>query len=289
MHGPILAEDAIADQAPDVRQCGNDERTKVCHFVFARVLSSYLFLVLHLNHDNASMLINRCSEKLARLTLEQQTNVNKWIQSTYTSAAEKIRAENEYRSRIFFPIYRELQKCKANIDRWNLQSEIQNSLQNYVEKLPILVEYKHFKTELSNPVNDRLCISILRNFLNRMNFLKLTRWIYEMSQFYLLLHENFGFLVEQEELSDFTLSQLYKRAKSTLSQNHQRFHKDYLLIIENGIRAVKEYHAVTNGQIGAGACNNQQYFSPITMETQIQYLVNTGNSDDPNIIFRILR
>ncbi|CAF4557797.1 unnamed protein product, partial [Didymodactylos carnosus] len=59
-------------------------------------------------------------------------------------------------------------------------------------------------------------------------------------------------------------------------------------IIINGIEAVNKYHDITNGSIRPGACDQQQYFEKINENSQLSYLATTGNSDEGDIIMRIL-
>ncbi|CAF2853244.1 unnamed protein product [Rotaria sp. Silwood2] len=76
LHGPILATHAVADDTAVCRLAGNNNRTKVCHFVRARLLSTFNFLSIRSNQDDACILLNRCLEQMAFLTINHQQAEN---------------------------------------------------------------------------------------------------------------------------------------------------------------------------------------------------------------------
>ena len=74
LYGPILSPSAIQDLNAGSRMEGTDARTKLCHFVYARLLSTFLFLSTRFNQEDACLLITRCSERMAYLTLNASEN-----------------------------------------------------------------------------------------------------------------------------------------------------------------------------------------------------------------------
>jgi len=80
----------------------------VCHFVRARLLSTYHFLSIHSNQDDACTLLNRCFGQIAQLTNDENT----CIKPVYTNHDEKFRGEQEYQNQIFYPIHQQLAEYK---------------------------------------------------------------------------------------------------------------------------------------------------------------------------------
>lgn len=159
--------------------------------------------------------------------------------------------------------------------------------------MPIWIEFKDFKTELSHPRNSRLSLDLLRYILESLDFLKMTHWIYDLSQFYILLHRTYGQLIERNEFTAITFQELHDRAeKQAKGSNCFRCpiqNNKHLSIIQNGIKAVNAYHEFANGLIQPGACDETQRFTRISIDTPISYLVTTENHDEGDMIMRILR
>ena len=167
---------------------------------------------------------------------------------------------------------------------------MQKNLQDYVSQMPVLIQFIDFKTELCNPKNSQLSLNILRTILDSFDFLKMTHLIYDLTQFYLLLHQTYTQLIEREEFSVITLQELYQRGeKNSTQSNFSHQNNQHLLIIENGIKAVNAYHSFADGLIRPGACDETQRFTTILIDTLIHYLVTTENHDEGDIIMRILR
>ncbi|CAF4719416.1 unnamed protein product, partial [Rotaria sp. Silwood1] len=292
LNGPILATHAIADDTAVCRLAGNSDRTKVCHFVRARLLSTINFLSIRSNQDDACILLNRCFEQMALLTINHQQAENSWIKPIFHTLNDELKAEEAYQNQIFYFVHEKLAEYKAYVNRLNLQSQIQTNLQDFINQMPITVQYLHFKTELHNPIHSELPLKILRNVLDSTDFLKITKWIYNLSQFYLLLHQTYTQLIEQDEFHKITLEELYNRGQKHYNQPHnfQYYHRnnDYSLIIDKGIEAVNTYHSFTDGLIRPGACDQTQRFTKITRDTPIHYLVTTANYDEGDIVMRIL-
>jgi hypothetical protein len=268
---------------------GNTVRTKVCHFVRARLFSTHNLLSIQMNQDDTCMLLNRCFEQMAKLTQPETV----WIKPVYTKFEEKFQAEQEYQSHIFYPIHQQLSEYKKLINGLYLQSQIQKNLQDYVSQMSILIQFKHFKTELGNPKNEQLSLNILRYIFNSFDFLKMTSYIYDLTRFYLLIHQTYSHLIEYDEFSRITLKELYdrgqKREKKSNRFNYQNQTNEHWTIIENGIKAVNAYHKFADGLIQPGACDETQHFQTISIETPISYLLTTENHDEGDIVMRILR
>ena len=285
LYHPILSKYATDRTARDEHIIEENLRGKICYFVCTRLLSSNIFLKLQSNQDDACLLFNRCFELFAQYS--RQLDQNSWIKPFYKTNNEKIDAEKEFQNKIFYSTHQKLIDYKKIIDKVQSQSPLQARLQDYISHIPFLVEINHFKIELCNPELTRLPLTILQRFLHSFEFLKMTRYIYALSQFHVLLHRTFTQLIEQDEFHQITLKQLYERAS-----NRWRLHNEqnkYYTIIENGIEAVNAYHTFTNGQIQPGPCDISQRFETISMETSISYLVETENYEDANIVMRILR
>ncbi|CAF1542271.1 unnamed protein product [Rotaria magnacalcarata] len=156
----------------------------------------------------------------------------------------------------------------------------------------IAIQFLHFQTELHNPIHSALPLKILRHVLDSLDFLKITRWIYDLSQFYILLHQTYTQLSEQNEFHTITLKELYDRGEKHLNQpnNFEYYHRNnsYSSIIDKGIQSVNAYHSFTDGLIRPGACDQTQRFTKITRNTPIHYLVTTANYDEGDIVMRIL-
>ena len=289
LYGPLLTKGAIDETKVQYRLVGKTARTKVCHFIRARLLSTYHFLTIHFNETDACIILNRCFERMARLT----TSKNAWIKPIYPNFHEKIQAEQKYQNEIFYFIHQQLGEYKNLITRLSLESPIQEKLQDYISQMPCFVQFTEFKTELSNPNNARLPLDVLRFILQSFDHLKITHLIYDLTEFYLLLHRTYGQMLERNEFSTMTLKELHERAEKQLLSNtswkYQNSQGKYLTIIDNGIKAVNAYHQFTNGMIQPGACDKKELFTIISMDTPISYLVTTENHDEGDIIMRILR
>ncbi|CAF4785056.1 unnamed protein product, partial [Rotaria sp. Silwood2] len=96
----------------------------------------------------------------------------------------------------------------------------------------------------------------------------MTRYIYALSQFHVLIHRTFTRLIEQNEFHTITLKELYERAYQSLNRLRRPNQQDkYYKIIEKGIEAVNAYHSFANGQIRPGACDITQRFETISIDT----------------------
>ncbi|CAF1430588.1 unnamed protein product, partial [Rotaria sordida] len=279
--GRILSTSAIKASS-----AGNSDRAKACHFITARLLSTFHFLAAHLNEDDACILLSRCFEQMALMTINQQ---NSWIKSIYSTLEDKLEAEKEYQIQIFYPVYQKLAAYRSYINHLNLQSQMQANLRDFINQLPITVQFKHFKTELHNPSHSELPLKILEHVLDSIDFLKMTKHIYDLGQFYLLLHQTYTQLIERDEFLTIDLHELVQRGQK--HYNHCYHHsekKNHSKIIENGLNAINTYHSFTGGLIRPGACDETQYFETVTPKTPVHYLVTTGNHDEGDIIMRIL-
>ncbi|CAF4185533.1 unnamed protein product, partial [Adineta steineri] len=284
LNGPILSGSAINETAAREHIDDRSDRAKTCFFVCTRLLSTNFFLLLQSNQDDACLLFNRCFELFAQQS--HQPDKNPWIQPIYTTINEEREAEKEFQQNIFYPTYQKLNDYKQIINILQSKTEVQTKLQNYITQMPIRIEIIHFKTELSNPESIKLPLKILRQLFDSFEFLKMTRLIYPLSQFHILLHRTFAQLIEREEFLNISLDELYKRACQSSNRLHQQ--NKYKTIIENGIEAVNTYHQFADGQIRPGACDLTQRFETISMKTHVSYLVETDNHEDGNIIMRIL-
>ena len=288
LNSPILASSAINQTAVIEHIDDRSDRAKTCSFVCTRLLSTNLFLSLQSNQDDACLLFNRCFELFAQQS--HQLDQNPWIQPVYTTINEEREAEKEFQKKIFYPTYQKLVDYKQIINTIQSKTEVQAKLQNYITQTPILIEIIHFKTELSNPESIKLPLMILRRLFDSFEFLKMTRFIYALSQFHILLHRTFAQLIEREKFLKVSLEELYERACQSSNRLHQPNQQNkYKTIIENGIEAVNTYHQFADGQIRPGACDLTQRFETISMKTKVNYLVETDNHEDGNIIMRILR
>ncbi|CAF3288496.1 unnamed protein product [Rotaria sp. Silwood2] len=211
-----------------------------------------------------------------------------WIKPVYTAYNDQLNAEDQYQQHVFYFILQKLPEYKAQINQLSLQSEIQANLQVYIDQMPIAVNYEHFKTELYNPKNSSLSLNILRRFLSATGFLEMTRAIYDLSQFYLLLHQTYSLLIERDKFIETTLEDLSKCAEQNSNIVDQRLRAQHHSIIKNGIEAVNLYHKFADGLIQPGACDETQRFDQVSSQTPIHYLVTNENPDEGDIVMRIL-
>jgi len=290
LHGPILSPTAIADNTADVRIAGNTERTKVCHFVRARLISTFSFLSARSCQDDACILLNRCFEQFALLTMIQEDS---WIKPLYTTLEDELRAEMEYEKQVFFPAYQNAAKHKIYINKLELQSEIQTNLHTFITQMPITIQFLHFENELCNPIHSNSSLEVLRHVLESNKLLKMTKYIPDLSQFYLLLHQTYSQLTERDEFITITLQELYDRAqKYFVNSRHQKYlhgTNNHSTIIDHGIEAINAYHHFTDGFIRPGACDETQRFSTVSRDTPLHYFVTSENHDEGDITMRILR
>ncbi|CAF1222260.1 unnamed protein product [Adineta steineri] len=288
LHGPILTPAAIADTTPTYRLSGDSIRAKVCNFVCTRLLSTFHWLSVRSNPDDACILLNHCFEQMAFLT----QNTNSWIKPVYTTLHDQVKAEEKYQNEVFYFVYEKLAEYKTYINQLNLKSQIQTNLQSFIDQMPLIIQFTHFKTELHRQIHSKSSLKILRHILDSMEFLKKTKLIYDLSQFYLLLHQTYTQLIDQNEFLTITLQQLYDRGEKHYNhsqyQQNQNESKNHRLIIQNGIDAVNMYHQFADGLIRPGACDETQRFTTITFDTPVNYLVTNENYDEGDIIRRIL-
>ncbi|CAF1064818.1 unnamed protein product [Adineta steineri] len=287
--GPILSPGAISDRQADCHMAGDSLRAKVCHFVRARVLSVFNFLAIRSSQDDACILLNCCFERMAYLTVLPE---NSWIKPVYRDFSSKVQAELSYQNEVFYNVHDHFAEYKTYVDRLQLQSQIQFDLQQYTSQIPLIIQESHFKTEIHNPKNAQLCLRILQQFMDSTESFSITKHVYELSRFYLLLHQTYAHLIEREQISEITLKVLHDRAKEHLNnytcwhrRNEARNHMD---IIIQGIEAVNAYHTYTNGLIRPGPCDITQHFTKITLDTPVHYLITSENPDEGDLIMRIL-
>ncbi|CAF4026337.1 unnamed protein product, partial [Rotaria sordida] len=291
LNGPILSSGAInAVEEIRFRIAGDSIRAKVCHFVRARLFLAYNFVSLLANADGACIILNHCFEQMAQFTRQHSENL--WIIPLLTTLNDQLKAEQEFQARVYYPVYQQLGEYKKFINSLYLQSQIQKQFQDYISQMPAHIQLTHFKTELNNPKYSELSFSILRHVLDSFDFLKMTRMIYHLSQFYFLLHQTYAQLITKDEFAIVSLQELYQRGRKYCNYSddfqYQNQKDKHLLIIENGIKAVNAYHHFTNGLIRPGACDETQRFTTVTMETPISYLVTSESYDEGDIIMRIL-
>ncbi|CAF1573843.1 unnamed protein product [Rotaria sp. Silwood1] len=289
LHGHILAPSAIADNAIDVRTAGNNLRTKICHFVRARLLSTFNFLSIRSSQDDACILLGRCFEQMAFLTVNQQDS---WIKPIYSTLEDELNAEMKYQSEVFFLAYQNAAKHKTYINELQLQSEIQTSLHKFITQMPMTIQFSHFEAELCNPTHSRLPLKLLRYILDSIDVLKMMKYIPDLTRFYLLLHQTYTQLIERDEFIEVTLKKLYDRAQTIfVSSHHQQYPHEtdnHFNIINKGIEAINAYHKFTDGLIRPGACDETQRFSTVSFDTPVHYFVTTENHDEGDITMRIL-
>ncbi len=206
---------------------------------------------------------------------------------------DKREAEQEYKDDVFYFVHNNLTEYKTYINQLNLQSQIQINLQNFIDQMPIIVQFIDFKTEYYRLTNSESSPKILQHILNSFDFLKITKLIYDLSQFYLLLHQTYAQLIERKEFITITLKELYDRGQKHYNhsnyQQYQNEKKTHRSIIDNGIEAINIYHQFADGLIRPGACDETQRFKTITFDTPVHYLVTNENHDEGDIIMRILR
>ena len=290
LRGPILSPSAIDDTSSGYAMAGQTPRTKVCHFVHARLFSTFQFLSVHSNVSDACLLFTRCFERMAALAKQQQS----WIKPVYGTLNAQLAAEKAYQENVFYFTLNQQVKDKAAINQLNLQSQIQINLQQFTDQMPISVQFQHFQTELYRPRQPSAdSLRVLRYLLESFEILKVTRLIYDLGRFYVLLHQTYTQLIERQEFLTITLRTLFERAEKCSYQcgkardrNRKEHHQT---IIDNGIAAVNHYHEVSGGRIQPGACHETQRFATIEFDTPVHYLVTTENPDEGDIIMRILR
>ncbi|CAM4768543.1 unnamed protein product [Rotaria magnacalcarata] len=289
LHGPILSPTAIDDNTIDVRIAGDNLRTKVCHFVRARLLSTFNFLSIRSNPDETCILLGRCFEQMAFLTINEQDS---WIKPIYSTLDDELSAEAKYESEVFFLAFQKVTKHKTYINQLQLQSEIQTSLHQFVTQMPMTIHFSHFQVELCNPMHSSLPLKLLRHILDSVDILKMTKYIPDLSRFYLLLHQTYTQLIESEEFINITMQELYNRAqKLFVSSHHQHYPNEtnnHYTIISKGIEAINAYHKFTDGLIRPGACDETQRFSTVSHDTPVHHFVTTENHDEGDITMRIL-
>jgi len=293
LHDPVLAKHAVGNKEATGRMAGADIRSKVCHFVRARLLSTFHFLSIRSNVDEACILLNHCFEKLAFLTVNHQQTNSSWIKSVYQTLDDQHDAEKLYADQVFYSTYKQLPKWKSAIDDLCLKTGLQMILRKFLSQMPIDVQISDFKAELNKPEYSQLSLNVLRLCLNSSDLLQMTKHIHDLTKFYVLLHQNYAKLIEQSEFHDISLNDLCKRGKKHY-RNVQRIqafdeYKSHEKIIDYGMKAVNEYHKFADGYIRPGACDETQHFLPIDETTSISYLVTTDNHDESDIILRILR
>ncbi|UJR16744.1 hypothetical protein I4U23_003644 [Adineta vaga] len=289
LYGPILSPNAIADRQADCHMAGDSLRAKVCHFVRARLLSVFNFLAINSNQDDACILLNCCFERMAYLTGQQE---HSWIKPLYRDFSSKVQAELNYQNEVFYNIHERLPEYKRYVDQLQLQSQIQFNLQQYTSQTPMMIQTTHFKTEIHNPKIAHLSLRILEQFIDSTDLFSMTKYIYELSHFYLLLHQTYTQLIEREQVWEITLKEIHDRAKEHLNKytcRHRRNEaQNYMDIIVKGIEAVNAYHTFTNGLIRPGPCDITTHFTEISLETPVHRLITIGNPDDEDLIMRIL-
>jgi hypothetical protein len=290
LHGPILSPTAIGDPNAPYCQAGRSIRAKTCHFVCARLLSTFHFLSLRLNLEDSCILLTRCFERMAFLTANRQ----QWVQPVYTRLDDKLNAEEEFQNNVFYFVFDKLVEYKADINQRMLQSQIQINLQQFIDQMPFVLEFQHFQTALHRSnTSSSLSLRPLRFILDSFDILKVTKLITHLARFYLLLHQTYTQLIKKDELFAISLRNLHARAEQRSDQFYDSYDQNekenHRTIIDNGVEAVNSYHQFAHGLIRPGACDQTQRFERITFDTSVNYLLTTDNADEGNIIMRILR
>ncbi|CAF1176839.1 unnamed protein product [Adineta ricciae] len=289
LYGPILSPSAIVDRNAAFRQAGESLRSKTCHFVLARLLSTFHFLSLQSNQEDTYIVLTRCFERMASLTVDE----NQWIQPTYEVFSDKVIAEELYQTNVFYYVLDRLVTDRVNINQRILPCEIQLRLQEFTEQMPIVLNLQHFQTAFHRlNAQSSTSLQLLRFIFDSLEVLERTKYITNLARFYILLHQTYTHLISEDEFHQITLEELQIRAQTrsqhwndTYDDNGQN---DPYTIIARGIEAVNNYHEYTQGLIKPGACNRSQQFEKVSIDTPVSYLLTTNNDDEGNIIMRIL-
>lgn len=287
LYHPILAKHAVDSQAKTEKMHGNSTRARVCHFVRARFISTNFFISQESNQDEACILLTLCFERLAALSRQPQQNP--WIKPVFNSHAEQSSAEKGFQDEIFYPMTKNVAEVVKFIVQTNMKSQIPRNLLEYVAQSPIFIEFQHFRRELCNPNYSTMPLTILKRVMDSFDYLRMTHCIYDLGRFHYLLHQTFSKLIEENELLTISLKELYERSqKNRYVSQRLGTSEQHLSIIHKGIEALNEYHKFADGLIRPGACDLTRRFDPISIDTPVSYLVDTGRSDEGNIIMRII-
>ncbi|CAM4842781.1 unnamed protein product [Rotaria magnacalcarata] len=289
LHGPILSPPAIGDTEPVHHLAGQHIRAKTCHFVFARLLSTFSFLSLRLSVEDSCILMSRCFERMAFLTVNEE----EWIQPIYKRIDDKLNADEAFQNDVFYFVFDNLTEYKADINQRILQSQIQSNLQNFIGQMPLILEFQHFRIALHRShTQASLSLRLLRFILDSFDILKVTKLITPLTRFYLLLHQTYTQLIKEDELFTISLEELHERAEKRFHQFYDAYHQNeeenHRTTINNGIEAINNYHQFAHGLIRPGACDQTQRFEKIEFQTPVYYLLTLDNVDEGNIIMRIL-
>ena len=287
LYGPILSPSAIVDRNPAFCQAGESLRSKTCHFVLARLLSTFHFLSLQFNQEDTYIVLTRCFERMASLTIDG----NEWIRPVYEVFLDKVTAEELFQTDVFYYVLDQLPDDRTDINKRILPCEIQRHLQQFTEQMPIMLNWQHFQTAFHRlDTQSSTSLELLRFIFDSLEVLKRTKYITDLARFYILLHQTYTQLISENEFHEITLEELQTRAQNR-SQNsyNNNEQNDHYTIIDKGIKAVNSYHEYTQGLIKPGACNQSQQFKKVSMDTPVNYLLTTNNDDEGNIIMRILR
>jgi hypothetical protein len=221
-------------------------------------------------------------------------NEYEWIQPIYENFRDKLNAEENFQNDVFYFVFDKLADYKADINQRILQSQIQHNLQHFIDQMPLVLDFQHFQTALHRSnAQSSLTLKVLRYILDSFDTLKVTKLITHLARFYLLLHQTYTQLIKKDELFTISLEQLHARAEKRSHQFYNSYDqsqkKNHQTIIDSGIKAVNSYHQYAHGLIRPGACNQTQRFETITIDTPVNYLLTMDNTDEGNIIMRILR
>ncbi|CAF0920677.1 unnamed protein product [Didymodactylos carnosus] len=238
------------------------------------------FLSIYSNQNDACLLLNRCFEQFAMLSISKQFNS---IKSVYLTLVDVRLAETEFQTHVFYKVHEKLPEHKKYI---NFLQNTKRDLQVYIDDIPIIYHYTDFAMQLQNPKNNSKIFSslLLNRLLNSIDLLNITTLIYDLSRFYILLHQTFTQLISIQTFEIITLAEFLTIGKKQFRQN-ENFYDN---IVQKGIEAINRYHTFTNGYIQPGRCNLTQQFQSITIDTLLTYLMTTQNSDESDIIMRII-
>ncbi|CAF1604719.1 unnamed protein product, partial [Didymodactylos carnosus] len=106
LYGPVLSRNAI-DATDEIRYriVDTNVRTRLCHFIRARLLSTMNFLSIRSTKDDACLILNRCFEQFAMLKLNTHDVQYQWIKPIFRTSEEELKAEENFQNQIFYPVY----------------------------------------------------------------------------------------------------------------------------------------------------------------------------------------
>ena len=287
---PILAVHAVKDNDAYARIHHASDYDKLVTFCFGRVKAGYQHLEIGsksepFNKEKISLLFNRLIERT--YFLSTPPHLDPRFKSKFISIEEQFQAQDLFKEIFSFTIDK-FDSYERDCGVYQEQKELLFDIIHYRKQIPF--SHSHLKAELLNVVNldkDPPKYAILKEFLTHypsFSYYDATQKVVPILKLFDWLHNVFNAEVITNSLGIDLHFVLFKYKDVRPHNIYLRAEK----LVNEGIEAFNKYHNLVNGQLFLGACDRENQFDSISLETSLYDLVNMESKTD-NKLYEVIK